>query len=130
MGFVFLLQSVRVSGEVAAHVNDLSVPGDAVAAADSLIWWCWVVDRGEKAGAQAAYFGKRVAVVERAPAVGGSCIIYRDGASKTLRRIGTLFFGIEAARIVWHRLFAERKPDGAGFHASRAAVVEMERSRS
>jgi len=29
---------------------------------------------GEKAGAQAAYFGKRVAVIERAEHMGGSCI--------------------------------------------------------
>jgi NAD(P) transhydrogenase len=29
---------------------------------------------GEKAGAQAAYLGKRVAIIERAPVVGGSCI--------------------------------------------------------
>jgi NAD(P) transhydrogenase len=28
---------------------------------------------GEKAGAQAAYFGKRAAIIERAPHMGGSC---------------------------------------------------------
>ena len=32
---------------------------------------------GEKAGAQAAYFGKSVAVIERAGHMGGSCIVGR-----------------------------------------------------
>jgi NAD(P) transhydrogenase len=46
---------------------------------------------GEKAGAQAAYFGKRVAVIERAPAVGGSCINTGTVPSKTLRESALYF---------------------------------------
>ena len=38
---------------------------------------------GEKAGAQAAYFGKRVAVIERAEVPGGSCINTGTVPSKT-----------------------------------------------
>ena len=46
---------------------------------------------GEKAGAQAAYFGKRVAVVERAEVVGGSCINTGTVPSKTLRESALYF---------------------------------------
>jgi NAD(P) transhydrogenase len=40
---------------------------------------------GEKAAAQAAYFGKHVAVIESADYVGGSCINTGTVPSKTLR---------------------------------------------
>jgi pyruvate/2-oxoglutarate dehydrogenase complex dihydrolipoamide dehydrogenase (E3) component len=49
---------------------------------------------GEKAGAQAAYFGKRVAVIERAPDVGGSCINTGTVPSKTLRESALYFSGL------------------------------------
>jgi NAD(P) transhydrogenase len=50
---------------------------------------------GEKAGAQAAYFGKKVAVIERAPAVGGSCINTGTVPSKTLRESALYFSGLK-----------------------------------
>ncbi|MFN8458154.1 MAG: FAD-dependent oxidoreductase, partial [Anaerolineae bacterium] len=40
---------------------------------------------GEKGAAQAAYFGKRVALVERAPNLGGSALNTGTIPSKTLR---------------------------------------------
>ena len=46
---------------------------------------------GEKAAAQAAYFGKRVAVIERAPVPGGSCINTGTVPSKTLRESALYF---------------------------------------
>src|SRR5438309_6748793 len=49
---------------------------------------------GEKAGAQAAYFGKRVAVVERAGVPGGSCINTGTVPSKTLRESALYFSGL------------------------------------
>ena len=49
---------------------------------------------GEKAGAQAAYFGKRVAIIERAPEVGGSCINTGTVPSKTLRESALYFSGL------------------------------------
>jgi Pyridine nucleotide-disulphide oxidoreductase len=49
---------------------------------------------GEKEGAQAAYFGKRVAVIERAPVVGGSCINTGTVPSKTLRESALYFSGL------------------------------------
>ena len=49
---------------------------------------------GEKAGAQAAYFGKRVAVIEGAEHVGGSCINTGTVPSKTLRESALYFSGV------------------------------------
>src|SRR2546423_4339741 len=40
---------------------------------------------GEKGAAQAAYFGKRVALVEREPVLGGACVNTGTVPSKTLR---------------------------------------------
>src|SRR5471030_1688359 len=40
---------------------------------------------GEKGAAQAAWFGKRVAIVEREPVVGGACVNTGTIPSKTLR---------------------------------------------
>ena len=40
---------------------------------------------GEKAAAQAAYFGKRVAVVERSPSPGGAAVSSAGIPTKTLR---------------------------------------------
>ncbi|MGD0469478.1 MAG: FAD-dependent oxidoreductase, partial [Terriglobales bacterium] len=50
---------------------------------------------GEKAGAQAAYFDKRVAVVEGAEHVGGSCINTGTVPSKTLRESALYFSGLK-----------------------------------
>src|SRR5262249_21989419 len=49
---------------------------------------------GEKGAAQAAYFGKSVAVVERAPYVGGSGINRGGVPSKTLRESALYFSGL------------------------------------
>jgi len=49
---------------------------------------------GEKGAAQAAYFGKRVVVVERAPHVGGSGINRGGVPSKTLRESALYFSGL------------------------------------
>src|SRR5438128_2285848 len=40
---------------------------------------------GEKGAAQAAYFGKRVALIEREPVLGGACVNTGTIPSKTLR---------------------------------------------
>src|SRR5205814_2074934 len=50
---------------------------------------------GEKGGAQAAYFGKRVAVIERAEHMGGSCINTGTVPSKTLRESALYFSGLK-----------------------------------
>lgn len=50
---------------------------------------------GEKGAAQAAYFGKRVALVERAPHVGGAGINTGTVPSKTLRETALYFSGLK-----------------------------------
>jgi NAD(P) transhydrogenase len=49
---------------------------------------------GEKGAAQAAYFGKRVAMIERAPHVGGAGINTGTVPSKTLRETALYFSGL------------------------------------
>ena len=49
---------------------------------------------GEKGAAQAAYFGKRVAIVERAEHVGGAGINTGTVPSKTLRETAIYFSGL------------------------------------
>ncbi len=50
---------------------------------------------GEKGAAQAAYFGRRVALVEQAPYVGGAGINTGTVPSKTLRETALYFSGLE-----------------------------------
>src|SRR5258705_3373395 len=49
---------------------------------------------GEKGAAQAAYFGKRVALIERAPHAGGGRNIPGPVSSKTLRETALYFSGL------------------------------------
>jgi NAD(P) transhydrogenase len=48
---------------------------------------------GEKGAVQAAYFGKRVAVVEKQPSVGGACVNTGTLPSKTLRETALFLSG-------------------------------------
>src|SRR3954449_3931009 len=48
---------------------------------------------GEKGAVQAAYFGKRVAVIERQPEVGGACVNTGTLPSKTLRETALYLSG-------------------------------------
>ncbi len=48
---------------------------------------------GEKGAVQAAYFGKRVAVVEKSPALGGACVNTGTLPSKTLRETAIFLSG-------------------------------------
>lgn len=50
---------------------------------------------GEKGAAQAAYFGKRVALIERAPHVGGAGVNTGTIPSKTLRETALYFSGLK-----------------------------------
>jgi NAD(P) transhydrogenase len=50
---------------------------------------------GEKGAAQAAYFGKRVALIEKAPYVGGAGVNTGTIPSKTLRETALYFSGIK-----------------------------------
>src|SRR5260370_17477654 len=49
---------------------------------------------GEKGAAQAAYFGKKVAIVEQSPQLRGACINTGTLPSKTLRESALYFSGL------------------------------------
>src|SRR5580704_6471897 len=105
-------------------------PEDAVAAADSfdlVVVGCGPA--GEKAGAQAAYFGKRVAVVERAPAVGGSCINTGTVPSKTLRESALYFSGLKQRGLYGIDYSLKENLTVQDFMHHEREVVEMERQR-
>jgi NAD(P) transhydrogenase len=84
---------------------------------------------GEKAGAQAAYFGKRVAVIDRAPAVGGSCINTGTVPSKTLRESALYFSGLQQRGLYGIDYSLKENLTIHDFMHHEREVVEMERAR-
>ena len=64
---------------------------------------------GEKGAAQAAYFGRRVAVIERAPAVGGACVHTGTLPSKTLRETALYLTGFRRRELYGMSLRLDRK---------------------
>jgi NAD(P) transhydrogenase len=84
---------------------------------------------GEKAGAQAAYFGKRVAVIERAPNMGGSCINTGTVPSKTLRESALYFSGLKQRGLYGIDYSLKENLTVHDFMHHERAVVEMERQR-
>ena len=84
---------------------------------------------GEKAGAQAAYFGKRVAVIERAQAVGGSCINTGTVPSKTLRESALYFSGLKQRGLYGIDYSLKENLTVQDFMHHEREVVEMERTR-
>jgi NAD(P) transhydrogenase len=84
---------------------------------------------GEKAGAQAAYFGKRVALVERAPVVGGSCINTGTVPSKTLRESALYFTGLKQRGLYGIDYSLKDNLTVHDFMHHEREVVEMERRR-
>lgn len=84
---------------------------------------------GEKAAAQAAYFGKRVAIIERAPAVGGSCINTGTVPSKTLRESALYFSGLKQRGLYGIDYSLKENLTVHDFMHHERAVVEMEKQR-
>ena len=84
---------------------------------------------GEKAGAQAAYFGKRVAIIERAPVVGGSCINTGTVPSKTLRESALYFSGLKQRGLYGIDYSLKDNLTIHDFMHHEREVVEMERQR-
>ena len=82
---------------------------------------------GEKAGAQAAYFGKRVAIVERASAVGGSCVNTGTVPSKTLRESALYFSGLKQRGLYGIDYSLKENLTVKDFMHHEREVVEMER---
>src|SRR5258705_10992950 len=94
---------------------------------DLLIIGCGAA--GEKAGAQAAYFGKRVAVVERAGVPGGSCINTGTVPSKTLRESALYFSGLGQRGLYGIDYSLKENLTVHDFMHHEREVVEMERRR-
>ncbi|HTZ47149.1 MAG TPA: Si-specific NAD(P)(+) transhydrogenase [Verrucomicrobiae bacterium] len=84
---------------------------------------------GEKGAAQAAYFGKRVAVIERAADVGGSCINTGTVPSKTLRESALYFSGLKQRGLYGIDYSLKENLTVHDFMHRERAVVEMERAR-
>lgn len=84
---------------------------------------------GEKAGAQAAYFGKRVALIERAGIPGGSCINTGTVPSKTLRESALYFSGLGQRGLYGIDYSLKEKLTVHDFMHHEREVVEMERQR-
>src|SRR5262249_49922800 len=84
---------------------------------------------GEKAGAQAAYFGKRVALIERAPNPGGSCINTGTVPSKTLRESALYFSGLGQRGLYGIDYSLKENLAVQDFMHHEREVVEMERRR-
>jgi len=84
---------------------------------------------GEKAGAQAAYFGKRVAVIERASNPGGSCINTGTVPSKTLRESALYFSGLDRRGLYGIDYSLKENLTVNDFMHHEREVVEMERKR-
>ncbi len=76
---------------------------------------------GEKGAAQAAYFGKRVCIIERAPRPGGAAINTGTVPSKTLRETALYFSGLR-----------QRGLYGVDYHVKRNITISdfMFRERS
>ncbi len=84
---------------------------------------------GEKAGAQAAYFGKRVAVIERAEHLGGSCINTGTVPSKTLRESALYFSGLKQRGLYGIDYSLKENLTVHDFMHHEREVVDMERAR-
>jgi NAD(P) transhydrogenase len=85
---------------------------------------------GEKGAAQAAYFGKRVALVEKEPVLGGACANTGTLPSKTLRESALYLSGLRQREI--YGLECSVRTDGLkvrDFMVHTDFVVERERDR-
>jgi NAD(P) transhydrogenase len=82
-----------------------------------------------KAGAQAAYFGKRVAIIERAPVVGGSFINTGPLPSKTKRESAQYFSGLKQRGLYGTDYSLKENLTVHDFMHHERAVVEMARRR-
>ena len=79
---------------------------------------------GEKAAAQAAYFGKRVAVVEESAAPGGAAVTNASIPSKTLRETAMYITGFRRRDVYGLRLTLDPEATLAQLRARTAQVIE------
>ncbi|MGQ0813038.1 MAG: Si-specific NAD(P)(+) transhydrogenase [Gemmatimonadota bacterium] len=85
---------------------------------------------GEKGAAQAAYFGKRVALVEAASALGGTAANTGTLPSKTLRETSLVLSGFRARGLYGVDLSLRREANVRDFLYREKQVVDAERKRA
>jgi NAD(P) transhydrogenase len=83
---------------------------------------------GEKGAAQAAYFGKKVAIVEKTPYLGGAAASTTI-PSKTLRETSLALSGIRARRLYGVDLSLKRQATAKDFLHHERKVKDAERNR-
>jgi NAD(P) transhydrogenase len=81
---------------------------------------------GEKGAAQAAYFGKRVALVEKAPALGGASVHTGTLPSKTLREAALYITGFQRRRLYGMTLEVDRETSLRQLMGRLRAVTEQQ----
>ncbi len=84
---------------------------------------------GEKGAAQAAYFGKRVALVEKAPVLGGAAANTGTLPSKTLRETALYLSGFRQRGLYGVTFTLREKVTARDFLHRERHVVEAERAR-
>src|ERR1700757_5313882 len=84
---------------------------------------------GEKGAAQAAYFGKKVALIERAKHLGGAGINTGTVPSKTLRETALYFSGLRQRGLYGIDYSLKEGLTVAGFMHRKDAVVSQERMK-
>ena len=81
---------------------------------------------GEKGAAQAAYFGKRVCLIERAPKPGGAAVNTGTIPSKTLRETALYFSGLRQRGLYGVDLSVKQNITIADFMHRERTVIETE----
>jgi NAD(P) transhydrogenase len=81
---------------------------------------------GEKGAAQAAWFGKQVAIIEREAVVGGACVNTGTIPSKTLRESALHLSGFRQREISGFDVSVRRDISAAEFMQRKTRVVERE----
>ncbi len=81
---------------------------------------------GEKGAAQAAYFGKRVCIIERAPKPGGAAVNTGTIPSKTLRETALYFSGLRQRGLYGVDYHVKRDITIGDFMFRERAVIEAE----
>jgi len=84
---------------------------------------------GEKGAAQAAYFGKRVALVERGSVLGGACINTGTVPSKTLRESALYFSGLRQRGLYGIDYSLREGLTVKDFMHHKDVVVDLEREK-
>ncbi|MCM2316620.1 MAG: Si-specific NAD(P)(+) transhydrogenase [Thermoanaerobaculia bacterium] len=81
---------------------------------------------GEKGAAQAAYFGKRVAIVEKAAVVGGACVNTGTVPSKTLRETALHMSGFRQREVYGVDYTLQENVQMADLMHRKRTVIERE----